>query len=117
MSFFDNAGAALVGVFAGLYLDGTLHRMTETYSEGGDVTPADADIPIKAKVDNATEAMKSDAGYASTDVSIMVLRTDLSLVITTDDQITAEGTRYRIGGPVRKDTAGSHFILRGIVGA
>lgn len=117
MTFFDNIGLGLSAALDGLYPDGFLHRVTETYSSDGGVTVVDTDIPIKAKVDSATEAMKTDSGYSSTDVAIMVLRTDLALNITADDKITAEGARYRIGGPIRKDTAGSHFILRGMTGA
>lgn len=114
MSLFQSAGKALSGVFSGLYPDGTLHKQTETQADNGDVSVTTENIPIKAQVDSATEAMKSDEGYASTDVAIFVLRPDLALSITTDDEVTAEGRRYAIGGPVRKDTAKSHFILRGV---
>ena len=116
MSLFDSVGLALVGTFSSLYPDGKLHRSTETYTDDGDVTTTDRDCDIKAKVDSATEAMKTDAGYSSTDVAIYVLRDKLTLDITTDDEITAQGVRYCIGGPIRKDTAGSHFVIRGTSG-
>ena len=115
--FFDNVGVGLSSIFHGLYPDGMLHKMQEARKSGGDVSETEICVQIKAKVDSATEAMKSDAGYSSTDVAIYVLRNPLNpLKITTDDDLTAQGVRYRIGGPIRLDTAGSHFILRGMIG-
>ena len=115
MSFFDNVGRALASTFNPLYPDGTLHKIIEETAPNGDVSTRDRNVPVKAKRDSVTEAMKTDPGFASTDVAIYVLNKGLSLTITTDDEITAEGIRYQIGGPIRKDTAGSHFILRGVL--
>ena len=112
MSFFDNIGRGLSSAFTPLYPDGFLHRSTEVIANNGDVTQSDSNTAIKAKRDAVTEIMKTDAGYSEKDVAVYVLNPDLSLQINTDDEVTCEGVRYRIGGPIRKDTVSSHFILR-----
>jgi len=114
MTFFDNLGRGLAGAFKPLYPEATLIRIRETHLDDGDIRTQERRIPVKAKLENVTEAMKTDPGYASSDVAIYVLNPELSLDITTDDEIKVEGGRYKIAGPIRKDTIGSHFILRGI---
>ena len=114
MTFFDNLGRGLAGAFKPLYPDATLIRIRERHLGNGDINTQETRISVKAKLESVTEAMKTDPGFASSDVAIYVLNSDQTVEITTDDEIEVEGGRYKIAGPIRKDTIGSHFILRGV---
>lgn len=108
----------LAGVFgaamASIYEDATLHRPGATTDDGtGTITTAPpSDHTCKAQIDTATEAMRRDEGYASTDVRILVPTATVDVEPTTDDTITAGGQEWRIMS-VQSDPARGAWDMRG----
>ncbi len=97
----------------GVYLDATLHRTTLAAGTDGDLTPTTVDAPCKAHFDVVTEAMREEAGFDDTDVAIIILQYQVSPAVTTDDEITLGGKRWKISAPVKSDPAATHWIVRG----
>ena len=97
-----------------LYLNATLHRRGEpVYADDGTITGGATDVPCKAQVDEATEAMRQAEGFAASDQRVIVLSASLDGPITTDDEITVEGRgRFGIAG-VTRDPAGAYWDCRG----
>lgn len=113
MGLLDGGVAAAFGsMFAGFYLDASLHRasITDDGAGGGSVGFADAQ-PVKAQLDQATQAMRDSPGYVDTDQRILVLAYGID-AITTDDEITVDGLRWSIAS-VTQDPAGACYELRG----
>jgi hypothetical protein len=114
MGLLDGDIAELFGqVFGDLvYLDATLHRTVKTAAADGDVTSVPTDIACKAQFDEVTEKMRAASGYADTDVAIIILQSGISPAVNTDDEITIEGNRYLIRGPIDSDPARSYWFVR-----
>ncbi len=110
----EDIAALFCEAFGSIYLAGTIERDgVPTYNTGGDITGyAGADsIAIKVQVDTASQAMRSDAGYAEGDVSLIILTYGISS-LTADDEVSIGGTRYSLQ-TVDLDAANSHWICRG----
>lgn len=115
MGFLDGGGAALMSaVFSGIYLDATLHRptVTDNGKGGGTVNPDDDGTPVKVQMEAATEVMRQTEGYTSRDVRFLMLAHGV-VRPTTDHQITFDGARYAIAGPVGRDPAGAYWDIHG----
>jgi hypothetical protein len=115
MSLLDGGiAAAFAGIFGGIYLDGSLYRLTEAADDGmgggadSGFAPAE---PVKVQIDQASFAMRSSEGYVEGDVRILMLAHGVAAP-DTDCEIAAGGTRYMIE-TVGTDPAGSYFELRG----
>lgn len=97
--------------FQGIFLDATLHRhMLTLDGEGGGMQSFD-DEPVKASLDQATQAMREAEGFVETDQRIIVLAHGID-EITTDDEITVKGKRWMIAS-VATDPATAAYELRG----
>jgi hypothetical protein len=115
MGFLDGGGAALMAsVFGGIYLDATLHRPTTTDNGkgGGSVNPDDVGTPVKVQMESATEAMRQAEGYTVRDVRFLMLALGVDHP-DTDCQITFNGVRHAIVGPVGRDPAGAYWDIHG----
>lgn len=113
MGLLDGGIARTFGaVFSSIYLDGTLHRITKTSNGRGGWNATFADTPIKGQRDACTESMRREEGYTERDVRLIVLTRGVTGDITTDDEITLAGARWSVQS-VDKDTASSHWVLRG----
>lgn len=113
MGLLDGDIQALFGqVFGAIYLDGTLHRTTVTKATNGDLSSIDADFDIKAQFEEVTETMLA-AGFTDGDVAIIILQSGVSPAITTDDQVTVGGVRYRVAGIHETDPAGAYWLIKG----
>lgn len=115
MSLLEGDLASVFSVaFAPLYLDATLYRPlagADDGAGGGSGTGFDQGTPVKAQLDQATQAMQSAEGYVDTDQRILVLAAGVAR-ITTDCEILVKGTRWLIAS-VTMDPAGSYYELRG----
>ncbi|AWB20547.1 hypothetical protein DA075_06055 [Methylobacterium currus] len=100
MGLLDGLGRHLGGIFAPLFDDGILHRV----SLGGG-----ADEPVRARIDGAREASE-EPGLPGRLVRAIVLIPGSPP--NPDDEITLAGTRHRIVA-VETDPAGSHAIIQG----
>lgn len=103
-------GAALAGV----YEDATLHRRASTaYGDGGAITTGSATtFTCKAQIQAMTERMRAADGYADSDQRIFILASSLSVMPTSDDEITLAGVRWGIAS-VDQDPARSYWEVRG----
>ena len=94
MGMFDgDVQAAFYTAFSGLYIDGTLTRVTETVDNAGDIVTASVDEAIKCHQNPANEASVGD--YAEADIELIILQSGVSGV-STDDLVTFEGVQYAI---------------------
>lgn len=102
------------GAFRGIFLDAQLYRKLADADDGagGGSTSGFADPePVKAQLDQATQAMRDSPGYVDTDQRIIVLAHGVA-EITTDDEITVKGKRWSIAS-VSTDPATAAYELRG----
>lgn len=115
MGFLDGGIAAIMAsAFSPLYLDGSLYRRTLNDDGKGGYTSADqAPVSIKLQVDDATEAMRGEAGYTATDVRLIILANGIGDV-DTDCEVVVSGKRYSVAS-VKQDPARSYFECRGAV--
>lgn len=116
MGLLDGGIAAVFSAaFSGLYLDATLHAGTgePIYDDmtGGIIGYSEGDVPCRAQVDSATDAMRRADGFAEGDARILVLAQGLPTV-TSDHELTVRGTKYRLLS-AELDPAASHWICRG----
>lgn len=111
MALLDGALARVFGAaFAGTYLPATLQRVTFERQRGGSLVESVAELPCRAQVDAASEAMGAAAGEP--EVRVLILAASLaSGAITTDDRLVVGGRRYAVA-QVDRDPAGALFILR-----
>ena len=113
MALLDGGLARLFGAaLGGVYLPATLHRVTLVRARGGSTSESVVDVPCRAQVDRADEAMRGAAGATGRDMRILVLAASLAGTITSDDRISVGGQLYAISG-VERDPAGAIFDLRG----
>lgn len=117
MGLLDGGLQAVFGAaFAGVYLDGTLHRSSRVEAENGNITETFVSQAIKVQKDACTERMRQQEGYSDRDVRLIVLQVapDSSVLEepSTDDQITAAGQRWAISGIV-SDPANAYWEMRG----
>lgn len=112
MGLLDGGITALVSsALSGIYLDGTLHRWSTVDDGMGGGVSGFSDEPVKAQLDQTTQAQQRGEGYTDTDQRILVLARGITKP-TTDDEITVRDTRWKIAS-VTMDAAQSYYDLRG----
>lgn len=116
MGLLDGGLARIITpVFASFYLDGTLHAGTgdPVYDDDtGEIIGYEGiDLPCKAQIDAATDAMRRAEGFAEGDCRLIILAQGLPEV-TSDHEVTVSGVRYRLQSAER-DPAASHWFCRG----
>lgn len=117
MSLLDGEIAELFGdVFGGIYLDGTLIRMTraEDPASAGNIIQAPSSQSCKVQRDDCTERQKLEQGYSARDVRLLVLAASIDGMVTNGDRIELGDDTWTIGPTVMRDPAGSYFECRGI---
>lgn len=115
MGLLDGGIQALFGAaFSGLYLDGTLTRLSITEDGQGGGSTTTSSQPCKVQTDACTQAMREQPGYTSTDVRLLILQAGITGgKIDTDCQVTdGTGRAYKIAW-VGQDPAQSYFECRG----
>lgn len=103
--------SAFASAFGSIFLDATLHRATLTEDGVGGGSEDFVDEPVKAQLDQTTQAMQAADGYVDSDQRIIVLASGVA-PIDTDDEITIGGQRWKIAS-VTVDPAGSYYDLQG----
>lgn len=116
MGLLDGDIAALFGeVFGSFYLDGQIiTALTEPqYDDEGTITDYDGRAPVacKVQIDSASYAMRQAEGFVEGDVRLLVLRSGVSIELSTDQQIRTQGKTWLIQS-VDTDPAASHWICR-----
>ncbi len=107
MGLFDAVQAMGQAVFGAYFTPGLLHRQTLD-ADGLVIQPPQfTDVPIKVQVDSISAIERTAGGGAIPDraVRILVLSGGVSPAPTQDDEITADGVRYRIAAPIKSDPA------------
>ena len=112
MGLLDGGAASIFGSLMGAYfLPATLHKAGEiVYTDGIITGNGSVDTPAKAQVDMASYKMQQSANYIDGDVRLLVLAS----AVTTDDEITVSGQRYKIYA-VSRDPAGAYWDCAGRV--
>jgi len=106
--------AAFAAAFGSTFLDAQLYRPAASTDDGmgGGANRAFADPePVKAQLDQVTQAMRASEGVNESDQRILVLAFGVAK-ITTDCEIVLSGTRWSIAS-VTQDPAGSYYELHG----
>lgn len=116
MSLLDGGIAATFSAaLSGLYLDAVLHRKNPNDADDGAGGGVDQtflpDEPVKAQLDQTTQAQRLAEGASDTDQRILVLAHGVDAP-TTDDEISVRDQRWKIAS-VTMDAAGSYYDLRG----
>lgn len=113
---FEGFAASVTAAFGAPFY--SANRITETapvYDDGGSiVTPGETvEAPCRCQVDDATEAMRQDAGFAAKDMRLLILGLD---ALDTDARISVtEGPwagTWSIQS-VSRDPAGIGWVCRG----
>lgn len=107
MGLFDAVQAMGQAVFGSFYTPGLLHRLTLDADGLVVQPPAFTDAPIKVQVDSISAVERQVSGGQIPDkaVRILLLTGGVSPTPTQDDEITADGVRYRIAAPIKSDPA------------
>lgn len=114
VSLLDAEIQSLFGsVFGGIYLDGTIGRVTQIDDGFGGLSQAITSIIVKIQQDACTETQRLEAGYSPTDVRLLVLQSNID-GLHAGDLATVLGQQFTIGPVVTQDPARSYFECRGI---
>lgn len=114
MGLLDGGLQQIVGAaFSGIMLDGTLHIKTLVSDGQGGTTETEANHPIKAMVGNYSAEYRARSGIPATDVQIIALQAGMSVVPTTDSQITVPGFGKFDIKSVSQDPAKASWEMQG----
>lgn len=106
-------GSYLVGVFSGLYSDGTLSYATITRDiSTGDLSSVATTVACKLQVDRATHRMRDEPGYQASDAAILILNTLTRQPQQGDTVTDAQGRTWLLASS-SIDPAQSHYECRG----
>jgi hypothetical protein len=97
--------------FAGLYLDGIMHRLTRTDANNGDVTVTYVDEPVKVQKDAVTERMKGFERYTARSVRMIILQVGPDGVVArpnSDAEVSVGGERWALSD-VESDPANTYW--------
>lgn len=111
MSIYADISALFGDVFGALYLDGTLTHVAmvaDSYGGGSTVETSEA---VKLQIDACTERMRTDPGYTSGDVRMIVLQDGVTIALNTDCRVNVDGDTYFIAS-VEQDPAQSYWECR-----
>jgi hypothetical protein len=101
--------------FAGILLDATLYRRTQTEGDNGDVTSSlSAGEPVKGYREATTDRMRRELGYSDREGRLLVLQVFSGAVVPAPkrgDEIDLDGTRWVIGD-MDSDPARTHWLIR-----
>lgn len=100
-----------------LYLEAQLTARGSAYDGHGTMQITETVRPCRARVDSATERMRSADGFTETDRAISVLASSLDGTIDTDAELEVlegdyAGKRFGIAS-VDRPPGGSYFLCRG----
>lgn len=112
MSLADALGQALVGAVNPFYRDGVLSHTSRTDDGAGGGTVITTDELCRVQVDDYNSFIRSQNGYADTDVRLLILNNGIAPVAD-NDRVTVLGKTYSMIG-VRQDPARSYFEARGV---
>ena len=92
-------------------LPATLHRAGAlVYTDGVITSNGAVDVDCKVQIDVASYRMQQSANYIDGDVRLLILASQ----VTTDDELTVSGQRYKIYATSR-DPAGAYWDCAGRV--
>lgn len=115
----SGGAAALFGeVLSPLYLPATVYRAETTYGDDGEMQRTSSAQDCRAQVDAATERMRENPEYTSSDRAIYILASTFAGELDSDAEITVHagpyaGTRWRLQAPIERDPCGAYWLARG----
>lgn len=118
-AIFSDIAIGISAQFGGPYHAASIHRTTFTRISGGDMLPAETQIPCRVQIDRVTEAMRSNPAFSDAEVAILVLRASFTGNLTTDDRIVAEagefeGVVWKLTAPIDRDAMGIYLQAGGV---
>lgn len=122
MGLLDGGGARLFAeVLSPLYLPATVYAMASTHNNRGDLQRAETQRPCRAQVDAATERMRQEPDFATTDRAIFILAETLEGGLNSDAEVVVSGgpyagTRWKVADPIDRDPCGAYWRCRGVLG-
>lgn len=113
MGLLDGGMQGIFGAaFGGLYLAGTLIRVTLTDDGEGGWTETTAEVAIKGQVDAVNERIRQSERYVDGDARLIVLQDGVATPPKTDDRITLGGETWGIYA-IMADPANTHWEMGG----
>jgi hypothetical protein len=120
MGLLDGEISALFGtVFGGLYLNGTLTRVTIVPDGEGGGSSTETTQPCKVQIDACTEVMRAAPGYGDEDVRLLILQASVTTggPINSDCSVTPAtgrhaGRKFDLHAPITEDPASSYWECR-----
>lgn len=115
MGLLNGGIQALFGAaFAGVYLPGTLTRVTLAPDGQGGGSSSTGTQPIRVQTDACTQAMREQPGYTSSDVRLLILQAGITGGdVDTDCRVTdGYGREWEIAW-VGRDPAQAYWECRG----
>lgn len=113
MGLLDGGLQGIFGAaFGGLYLDGTLQKITYVDDGTGSATEVSTDYEIKGQIDAANQAMREQDGYSAGDMRIIILQADVPVTPNTDHRVILGGKLWNIAN-IEADPANTHWVMRG----
>lgn len=98
-------------VFGDIYEDATLIKVTRSESSAGVITETTANHAVKAHAPARSAAYRAAAGFADSEIEIIILKAALSVTPNTDDRLTYKSQTYNIMSAF-EDGAHSHWRCR-----
>lgn len=116
MGLLDGGMQGIFGAaFGGLYLAGTLIRVTLTDDGEGGYSVSHAVHAIKGQVDQASERMRRAESYTDGDMRVIVLQSGVTVEPNTDDLAILGGKVWALSG-IQADPAITHWEMTGRLG-
>lgn len=100
------------GVFGSFYLDGTLHKATQTDDGQGGMSESIADHAIKYQRNERSDHTRAALKIPERDVFVFMLQYGMTVEPATDDRFTtSDGTFVVV--TARQDPAGAYWLVHG----
>jgi hypothetical protein len=97
MSLLNGGVRSLFGsVFSGIYEDATLTKLTRTEAANGDISEEATNYPVKAHAPARTAAYRAAAGFADSEIEILILQDGIDVSPATDDRLSYAGKTYSV---------------------
>jgi hypothetical protein len=98
--------------FGKTFQPGRLHLVTSTPNGQGGYVRSETAVPIRGLVLRYSHDYRTRWGIPDTDVSLIIFQHGVRAEMTMDNEVTLQGTRWRMVGPIEQDPAQATWTVR-----